>query len=64
MCIVANCHSFLLPRLFLQVEQAVTCLVRIAKYGEMAAEQYLNSAPNAICKEMAEAFHDVKYVPL
>ena len=53
-------HSLFFPIPSLQVEQAVTCLVRIAKYGKMAAEQYLEHSPNAICKEMAEAFSEKK----
>lgn len=46
--------------LLLQVEEAVTCLVHIAKYGERAAVQYLTSH-NANCKEMAEVYLERKY---
>lgn len=49
------------PLLLLQVEQAVTCLVHLAKYGEQAAEKYLSNAPNPNCKEMAEAFRQRKF---
>ena len=48
-------HSTLFLDL-LQTEQALTCLADIAKHGESAAAKYLESAPNAECKKIAEAF--------
>ena len=40
----------------LQTEQAIKCLIEIAKKGKTAAEQYKEDPPNKVCKEMAEAF--------
>ena len=48
-----NCTFF--PSL-LQIEQAIECLVDIAKHGEAAAAKYTEEAPNEECKKMAEAF--------
>ena len=48
-------HSTLFLDL-LQIEQALACLADIAEHGESAAAKYLESAPNAECKRMAEAF--------
>ena len=40
----------------LQIEQAIDCLVYIAKRGESAAAEYREEPPNAECKKMAEEF--------
>ena len=40
----------------MQVEQAIACLVDIAKHGKTAAAKYREEAPNAECKKMAEAY--------
>ena len=42
----------------LQVEQAINCLVDIAKRGVSAAAEYREEPPNAECKKMAEAFFE------
>ena len=42
----------------LQIEQAMDCLVDIAKRGESAAAKYREEPPNAECKKMAEAFFE------
>ena len=42
----------------LQIEQAIDCLVDIAKRGESAAAEYREEPPNARCKKMAEAFFE------
>ena len=45
---------------FLQTEQAIECLIEIAKKGKTAAEQFKEDPPNKVCKEMAKAFFDYK----
>ena len=49
-------HYLTFSLVSMQVEQAIACLVDIAKHGKTAAAKYREDAPNAECKKMAEAY--------